>query len=544
MQQINTIFGQWRPRLRLVGENVPTVDVIITCCNEDIDIVLDTVRAALRLDYPQNRYRVIVADDGSSAELSAVIFGMAERFQNLYYTARVKRGPDGYKAGNLNHTLKFLSKLPQGSAELVAGLDADMIPETRWLRAMTPHLVENPRLAVVCPPQHYYNVPLNDPLWQAQKHSYRCKAFTRDMADSAWCTGSGWVIRREALIEIGGFPLASLTEDLLTSTLLLAAGWKSGYVAEALQYGQVPESYHAHVKQFTRWTVGLAQIGAYMRFTIPRYRIGKLTLKQRLACMEDQIIPFFSIINTMNMMLMPIFLFTDLQFVYYRDLEQMKVLLRLKCLGIIFTWINLFHTSLFSGFQACVREGSNELWMAPYYALAITRSIFLPAWLGGKVTGFTPTGTISNSLNERQRSLRSPMIYRLKNIMINCGAIFHLGLLVLCSFAITNRVRNSLQYYSGDWQSLWISLLTTVAWPPMQWFQQISACLTPLQYAIFPPDVPDRESLLDRDGITGVAYPTSKAKQEQSPVWEARYVQLHCLSLPYVVCVLISTWWI
>jgi cellulose synthase/poly-beta-1,6-N-acetylglucosamine synthase-like glycosyltransferase len=73
------------------------------------------------------------------------------------------------------------------------------------------------------------------------------------MVDSAWCTGSGWVIRRQALNEIGGFPVASLTEDLFTSTLLLAAGWKTGYVAEALQYGQVPESYYAHVKQFTRW---------------------------------------------------------------------------------------------------------------------------------------------------------------------------------------------------------------------------------------------------------------------------------------------------
>jgi len=81
--------------------------------------------------------------------------------------------------------------------------------------------------------------------------------------------------------------------------------------------------------------------------------------------MEDQIIPFFSILNTMNMVLMPIFLSTNLQFIYYRDLEQMKLLLRLKCIGIIFSWTNLLHTSMFSGFQACVREGSNELWMAP-----------------------------------------------------------------------------------------------------------------------------------------------------------------------------------
>lgn len=127
--------------------------MIITCCNEEIDVILDTVRAALQLDYPRNRYRVIIADDGSSAELSAAISGIATASYNLYYFARVKAGPDGYKAGNLNRTLKFLEKLPQGPAVFVAGLDADMIPEIRWLRAMTPHLVQDSRLAVVCPPQ-------------------------------------------------------------------------------------------------------------------------------------------------------------------------------------------------------------------------------------------------------------------------------------------------------------------------------------------------------------------------------------------------------
>jgi cellulose synthase/poly-beta-1,6-N-acetylglucosamine synthase-like glycosyltransferase len=137
----------------LIGENVPSVDVIITCCNEEIDVILDTVRAALQLDYPQNRFRVILADDGSSSELSAVISGMLTVHCNLYYIARLKAGPDNYKAGNLNHTLGFLEKLPQGPAEFVAGLDADMIPEIRWLRAMTPHLVQDSRLAVVCPPQ-------------------------------------------------------------------------------------------------------------------------------------------------------------------------------------------------------------------------------------------------------------------------------------------------------------------------------------------------------------------------------------------------------
>lgn len=69
----------------------------------------------------------------------------------------------------------------------------------------------------------------------------------------AWCTGSGYVVRRNALDEIGQIPIGSVAEDVLTSTLLLGAGWKTVYVHEPLQYGTVPDSYGSHIKQRTRW---------------------------------------------------------------------------------------------------------------------------------------------------------------------------------------------------------------------------------------------------------------------------------------------------
>jgi hypothetical protein len=59
-----------RPRLRLVGNHdVPTVDVFITCCKEDNGVIMDTVRATCDQDYPIERFRVTILDDGQSAEL-------------------------------------------------------------------------------------------------------------------------------------------------------------------------------------------------------------------------------------------------------------------------------------------------------------------------------------------------------------------------------------------------------------------------------------------------------------------------------------------
>jgi hypothetical protein len=147
-------------------------------------------------------------------------------------------------------------------------------------------------------------------------------------------------------------------------------------------------------------------------------------------------------------------------------------------------------------------------------------------------------------VNERQRGLRSPLLYRLKNIMINCGAIFHLVIIFLTSIGIMNRLRRAIRNDSSDARALWIDFLLTAGWPPCPWFQQIAGCLSPLQYSLFPPDVPDREALLERNPVSGVAYPSEKAKEERSSIWEVRYSQLYSLIVPYTVCVLIGTWWI
>ena len=60
-----------RKKLRLKGNRVPTVDVLITACGEDDDLILNTARAACNIDYPADRFRVIVLDDGEAHSPSA-----------------------------------------------------------------------------------------------------------------------------------------------------------------------------------------------------------------------------------------------------------------------------------------------------------------------------------------------------------------------------------------------------------------------------------------------------------------------------------------
>ncbi|KAG9802222.1 glycosyl transferas-like protein, partial [Aureobasidium melanogenum] len=108
--------GRKRPQLRLVGEAVPTVDAFITCCKEDVDVVIDTARAACDVDYPQDRFRVVVLDDGADPELKKAMEDLSYQYPNAYYFARVKvKGqPHHAKAGNLIGGTDFVTKLPGG----------------------------------------------------------------------------------------------------------------------------------------------------------------------------------------------------------------------------------------------------------------------------------------------------------------------------------------------------------------------------------------------------------------------------------------------
>lgn len=191
-----------RSMYRLVGDKVPTVDFLIPCCGESLDVVLDTVRATCSLDYPQDKYRVILLDDGNSTELKDQVAILQKFHSNLFYTSRKVDVATHSKAINLNHGLCFVETLKTGSSEYVAVLDVDMIPMSHFLRALLPHLLNEPSLAMVTSPQYFYNIPDGDPLCQGV-YSFDTSALRQDISNSTLCMGTGFILRRSAAKDIG-----------------------------------------------------------------------------------------------------------------------------------------------------------------------------------------------------------------------------------------------------------------------------------------------------------------------------------------------------
>ena len=98
---------------------------------------------------------MIILDDGKDEGLEKAIESLRLEYPNLYYHSRLKiKGlPHHFKAGNLSDGTHFVTKLDGGAGEYIAALDADMIPEPDWLRALLGHAVKDDRLALVCLPQ-------------------------------------------------------------------------------------------------------------------------------------------------------------------------------------------------------------------------------------------------------------------------------------------------------------------------------------------------------------------------------------------------------
>ncbi|KAJ9660640.1 hypothetical protein H2198_002382 [Neophaeococcomyces mojaviensis] len=543
MQNFWTMFSlkkRRRPKLRLIGNDVPTVDVFVTCCGEDDDLVLDTVRAACDVDYPQDKFRVIVLDDGKSASLERAVRDLADTYANLYYKSRPKFPgvPHHFKAGNLNYGLDEVHTMPGGAGQFMAALDADMIPEQQWLRAVLPHLLVDPKMALACPPQLFYNTPPGDPLCQSLDFFVHVCEPIKDALGVAWCTGSGYVVRREALDEIGNFPLGSLAEDVATSTLMLGRGWKTAFVHEPLQFGTVPEDYGSHLKQRTRWAIGTVDTSFKLNFCLWGDKIKQMTFAQRTSSFLYAFLSLFNILLTISLFAMPVVLVAGKPLVAYANNEQLRWLIRSCFAAVISNRLTEFVLFIPSGYHTGQRGSRYQLWMSPYIALCLIRTFVLPTWLGGSAQAFKPTGSLQSALNERDAQRRAPMYRRLWTIVVNYLAGFHLTYVYFTLVAVVlSSYRCFLQLTLKD---TLICLITHAFWPPLTFVIVCSSFWIPITYALDPPTVPDRELLLNRDPKTGIAHPTKESKtvafKGQSAWFELEYTFTTLFTTLIFVC--------
>ncbi|HET6676810.1 MAG TPA: glycosyltransferase, partial [Nitrospira sp.] len=255
VQLIFFTFQAWKPFERKSPQikTYRTVDVFVTVVNEPLDILRRTLIGCTSQDYPADKYKVYVLDDGGREDVLALA-----RSLGCEYLRR--EGRDHAKAGNLNHALG------RTSGDLIAVFDTDHVPTSAFLQK-TVGFFDEEKVAIVQTPHHFYNPDifqknfhLESELKNEQALFFRVLQSGRDAHNSAFFAGSSGLFRRGPLMEVGGFQTQTITEDIHTSMLVHARGYESRYLNQVLSAGLMPETFSGYLKQRSRWAIGCIQM--------------------------------------------------------------------------------------------------------------------------------------------------------------------------------------------------------------------------------------------------------------------------------------------
>jgi cellulose synthase (UDP-forming) len=233
----------------------PAVDIFICTYDEPLEILEKSILTALALDYPDAT--VWVLDDTGRAWLREYCAAAGAR----YITRDNNRHA---KAGNLNNGLAVTAQ--ETNAPVILVLDADFAPRCDFLKR-TVGLLSNPGVAVVQTPQFYYNPdPIQHNLLAAQSWVDDQRFFfdifqpAKDAWGCAFCVGTSFVVRRDRLTEIGGFPNQAISEDINLTYTMLTKGYETWWLNERLSIGLSAEGIPEYITQRARWCLGTIQV--------------------------------------------------------------------------------------------------------------------------------------------------------------------------------------------------------------------------------------------------------------------------------------------
>jgi cellulose synthase (UDP-forming) len=340
----------------------PSVDIFIPTYNEPLSVVAPTVLAARAIDWPHDKLKVYILDDGCRPEFRAFAADVG-----VEYFERIES--DHAKAGNIN---KALGKT---HGEFVLILDCDHVPTRSILQVGMGWLLRDSKLALVQTPHHFYSpdpFERNLQTFRIQPNEgelfYRLIQRGNDLWNATFFCGSCAMIRRTALEAVGGIAVETVTEDAHTALRMQRRGYRTAYIDVAQIGGLATESLSAHVGQRQRWARGMAQI-----FRIDNPFLGRgLSLGQRL-CYAASMLHFFHALPRL------VFLLAPLSYLFF----GMQILQGSPMLVLAYSLPHLLHASMTNSrvqgkYRYSFWSEVYETSLAPFILLPTTVALFAP----------------------------------------------------------------------------------------------------------------------------------------------------------------------
>ncbi len=233
-------------------KKLPFVSVQVPVFNDPI--ASRCIDACIGLDYPKDRFEIIIVDDSTDKKLAKDLEAYSENNPDfIKYIHRENR--EGYKPGAL------MNAQPITKGELIVIFDSDWIPQKEFLRKVVEPF-SDPDVAIVQTRQGFSN---HDKNLISRFASYLLIIYhsvfmpINNKANAVFFCGTAGAIRKKAMVKVGGWNSKSITEDSDLTVRLLMAGYKTVYLDIATP-SEVPYKVEDFVKQQMRWTYGNTRV--------------------------------------------------------------------------------------------------------------------------------------------------------------------------------------------------------------------------------------------------------------------------------------------
>ncbi len=247
---------QFEPQDWMPSADAPKVSIHVPCYNEPPHMVIETLNALSRLDYPN--LEVLVIDNNTKDE--AVWKPLEEHCTTLGPRFRFFHLPEwpGYKAGALNFALAQTAS----DTSIVGVIDSDYVVSPNWLRATIPYF-EKQEVAFVQAPQDYRDIDDNHfkrmCYWEYAGF-FHIGMVQRNERNAIIQHGTMTLIRKTALQNVGGWAEWCICEDAELGLRLFENGFEAVYLNHSFGRGLVPDSFSGYKSQRFRWAYGAVQI--------------------------------------------------------------------------------------------------------------------------------------------------------------------------------------------------------------------------------------------------------------------------------------------
>lgn len=233
----------------------PSISILVPAHNEE-KVIERTVRSLLVLDYPKEKFEVIVINDNSSDNTEKILKNIKSQYKesSLKIITTTKENGGKGKSNALNIGYK------NSKGEYIVVYDADNTPEKKALYYLMRKILKDEKLAAVIGKFRTRNKKKNILTKfiniETLSFQWMCQAGRCQLLNLCTIPGTNFILRKSVVEKLGGWDINAIAEDTEISFRIYEMGYRITFEPLAVTWEQEPETLKVWFKQRSRWAKG------------------------------------------------------------------------------------------------------------------------------------------------------------------------------------------------------------------------------------------------------------------------------------------------